>query len=255
MNSVPIRSARHDVADSFNAIQDYYEEQGWTDGLPVVQATEDAVRGDAGHLRRGPVTFPGSNPTAKCPGDPGKNSHKRGDGRMPPRALSSSGGGGTGHHAARLQPWRAARATTGGAAPVIIVNGPIAEQLGINGDSGCFGPGYRANAVIGRALRLVVRNVAGLIPGEMDKATLALPGRFTFCFSRERVPQSVGTAPRGEGARPRREAMVTITAIRAMYPIMETTVERGEGGAEYPGAGYPGRRGSPITTRSAPGRR
>jgi hypothetical protein len=58
------------------------------------------------------------------------------------------------------------QATTGGAAPVIIVNGPLATQLQINGDAGCFGPGYRANAVIGQALRLTIRNMGGLIPGD-----------------------------------------------------------------------------------------
>ena len=58
------------------------------------------------------------------------------------------------------------QAATGGAAPVIIVNGPLTTQLQINGDAGCFGPGYRANAVIGRALRLVIRNMGGLIPGD-----------------------------------------------------------------------------------------
>ena len=86
---------------------------------------------------------------------------------------------------------------------------------------------HRANAAIGRALRLVVRNIAGLIPGEMDKATLALPGRFTFCFAEneERSPWEprhveLGLDPRA--------SMVTITAIRGMYPVMETTVSEGK---------------------------
>ena len=90
------------------------------------------------------------------------------------------------------------QATTGGAAPVIIVNGPLATQLSINGDAGCFGPGYRANAAIGRALRLVIRNLAGLIPGEMDRATLATRGRYSFCFA-ENEPAALGAAPRGVG--------------------------------------------------------
>ena len=110
------------------------------------------------------------------------------------------------------------QATTGGAAPVIIVNGPIAEQLGINGDSGCFGPGYRANAVIGRALRLVVRNVAGLVPGEMDKATLALPGRYTFCFS-ENEARSPWEPRHVELGRDANASIVTVAGIRGVYPL------------------------------------
>jgi hypothetical protein len=118
------------------------------------------------------------------------------------------------------------QATTGGAAPVIIVNGPIARQLEINGDSGCFGPGYRANAAIGRALRLVIRNVAGLIPGQMDKATLGTPGRYSFCFAENeaRSPWEPRHVELGFDAS---SSIVTLTAIRGMYPVMESTVATG----------------------------
>ena len=104
------------------------------------------------------------------------------------------------------------QATTGGAAPAVIVNGPIARELGINGDSGCFGPGYRANAAIGRALRLFVRNVAGLVPGEMDKATLALPARYTCCFAEneERSPWEPRHVDLGL---PPSASMVTLTRV------------------------------------------
>jgi hypothetical protein len=117
-------------------------------------------------------------------------------------------------------------ATTGGAAQVVIVNGPIAKELGINGDAACFGPGSRANAAIGRALRLVIRNVAGLIPGVMDKATLATPGRYSFCFAEneERSPWEARNIQLGytEGS-----STVTVAGIRGVYTIMETTVATG----------------------------
>jgi hypothetical protein len=64
----------------------------------------------------------------------------------------------------------------------IIINGPIAGELGFNGGAGCFGPGWRANATVGRALRLIVRNIALSIPGFADRAAYSQPGRFTFCF-------------------------------------------------------------------------
>ena len=118
------------------------------------------------------------------------------------------------------------QATTGGAAPAVIVNGPLARELGINGDSGCFGPGYRANAVIGRALRLFVRNVAGLIPGEMDKATLALPARYTFCFA-ENEERSPWEPRHEELGLDSSASMVTLMGVRGMYTIMESTSPSG----------------------------
>ncbi|HEY9869646.1 MAG TPA: hypothetical protein V6D08_10810 [Candidatus Obscuribacterales bacterium] len=73
--------------------------------------------------------------------------------------------------------------TTGTAAPAIIVNGPIAQQLGINCETNALGAGNRANATIGRALALVLRNVGGAVPGELDMSTMGQPGKYTFCFA------------------------------------------------------------------------
>ena len=73
--------------------------------------------------------------------------------------------------------------TTGPAAPVVIVNGPIAVRLGLNAGTNALGPGVRANATIGRALALVLRDVGGAIPGELDMATMGQPGKYTFCFA------------------------------------------------------------------------
>lgn len=74
-------------------------------------------------------------------------------------------------------------ATTWFSGPVIVVNGPIAKAIGMNSGINALGPGNRANATIGRALQLVVRNVGGGRPGEVDRATLGQPGKFTCCFA------------------------------------------------------------------------
>lgn len=74
-------------------------------------------------------------------------------------------------------------ATTWFAGPVVIVNGPIARAVGMNAGVNAMGQGNRANASIGRALQLVVRNVGGGKPGEIDRATLGQPGKYTFCFA------------------------------------------------------------------------
>jgi len=73
--------------------------------------------------------------------------------------------------------------TTMFAGPVVIVNGPVARRIGINSGVNALGQGTRANATIGRTLQLVVRNVGGGRPGEIDRATLGTPGKYSFCFA------------------------------------------------------------------------
>lgn len=73
--------------------------------------------------------------------------------------------------------------TTGSAAVCLFVNGPIVKHLAINFDVNALGPGVRANAAIGRALVLVLRNVGGATPGELDMSTMGQPGKYTFCFA------------------------------------------------------------------------
>ena len=73
-------------------------------------------------------------------------------------------------------------ATTYFAGPVIVVNGPIRREIGVNCGRNAFGQGTRANATIGRALQLVVRNLGGGRPGEVDMATLGQPGKYTCCI-------------------------------------------------------------------------
>lgn len=73
--------------------------------------------------------------------------------------------------------------TTGSAAVALAVHGPVSVALGLNAATGCLGPGCRANATIGRALALVLRNIAGARPGTGDMATIGQPGKYTFCFA------------------------------------------------------------------------
>jgi hypothetical protein len=75
------------------------------------------------------------------------------------------------------------QATTHPVAPLLIVHGPIAAELGVHGGSGCFGPGFRANATIGRAIRLILMNVGGAWPGRHDMATQGSPAKFSYCIA------------------------------------------------------------------------
>ena len=72
--------------------------------------------------------------------------------------------------------------TTNAASPLIIVNGPIRQRLGVNCAGGVFGPGYRANATIGRALRLIMINLGGTRAGQISMSTMGHPGRYTYCI-------------------------------------------------------------------------
>ena len=225
MNPLSIQSRRVEVSADFGAIQDYYEQQGWTDGLPVVPATEELVRKM--------LLYYGQDPSTSL----GVVQPRNAEVTLEKVAINAVMAGCRPEHfpvvvaavKAAMQPGfniAGVQATTGGAAPAVIVNGPIAGELGINGDSGCFGPGYRANASIGRALRLFVRNVAGLVPGEMDKATLALPARYTFCFS-ENEARSPWEPRHVELGLDPSDSMVTVMGVRGMYVIMESTSPTG----------------------------
>ncbi|MGH9115512.1 MAG: thioredoxin family protein, partial [Acidimicrobiales bacterium] len=76
-------------------------------------------------------------------------------------------------------------ATTWFSGPVVIANGPLARAVGMNSGVNALGQGNRANATVGRALQLVVRNVGGGRPGGVDRATLGTPGKYTFCFAED----------------------------------------------------------------------
>ena len=75
------------------------------------------------------------------------------------------------------------QATTHPVAPLLIVHGPIAAALGVHSGSGCFGPGFRGNATIGRAIRLILLNIGGAWPGRHDMATQGSPAKFSYCIA------------------------------------------------------------------------
>ncbi len=92
--------------------------------------------------------------------------------------------------------------STGGATIMIVVSGPVAAEIGVNGRENLFGPGVRANATIGRTIRLIQMHCLSALPGELDKSTQGWPGKFGLCFTEnvERSPwepihQSLGYRP------------------------------------------------------------
>jgi hypothetical protein len=169
------------LPDEVDLVEWYYE-QGFSDGLPVVppapaavDATVEAMGGEPEHL--------------EC--------------RVPPRwggltrrvlAINMVMAGCKPEYApvvraamlALCEPafnLNGVQATTHMACPLVVVNGPIATRIGMNGGCNAFGSGNRANATIGRAIRLVLLNVGGGWPGELDKSTLGHPGKYSYAVA------------------------------------------------------------------------
>ena len=168
------------TTDSPEALLAAFCEREWCDGLPIVPPTEERVRAMLG----------------EAPAD-------RSLGAMPPLwrqatleklAVNAVMAGCEPAYfpvvvaavEAMLEPsfnLYGVQATTHPVAPLLIVHGPVAGQLGVHAGSGCFGPGFRPNATIGRAIRLILMNVGGAWPGRHDMATQGSPAKFTYCIA------------------------------------------------------------------------
>jgi hypothetical protein len=118
-------------------------------------------------------------------------------------------------------------ATTNAPAPLIVVNGPVRGRLEINCGAGAFGPGWRANATIGRALRLVCVNVGGAVPGLVSMLTLAHPGRYTYCIGEreEASPWASLAVERGFGRDDSTVAVLAADAPLGVYDHQSRTPE------------------------------
>ena len=104
------------------------------------------------------------------------------------------------------------QATTHMAAPLVIVNGPIAREIGMNGGPNAFGPGNRANATIGRAIRLVLLNVGGGFPPSLDKCTLGNPAKYSYAVCENEAQSPFAPYHVEHGYRPEDSTVFAIAA-------------------------------------------
>ena len=161
---------------------EYFLEKEWTDGFPVVTPTEERVRRMLQGTSRDPDEIIGYVPPA------GEVMSVR-DGAIHalmagcrPEYLPVVLG-------AMEQILRddfnmvCVQCTMHGVAPLMIVNGPHAQQIGLHGGNGCFGPGFRANASIGRAVRLLLMNLGAGLAGKASATVFASPIRYTACIT------------------------------------------------------------------------
>ena len=208
------------------AWNEYAEAQGWSDGFPLVMPTEAAVA-------RFVETVRGDNepiaPIAPRQVVPTKQSLA---------ANAVMAGCRAEYFPAVMAAVRAVLdpdynlhgvlATTHPCTQMVLVNGPLRAELDINCGSNCFGQGWRANATIGRALQLVLLNIGGARPGEMDRSTQGSPAKFAFCFgeNEEESPWEPYHVRRGFGAG---ESVVTTLASEGPHNINAHARNTGEG--------------------------
>ena len=178
-----LQSGAFELPDAVEA-NEFYQDKGWTDGLPIVPPTEERVTACLQAASISPDTIIGIERVRQRPLTAEKvviNAVMAGclPAYMPVIV-------------AILQAMCEERfnlhgstASTGGSAQFIVVNGPIRTALGMNATHNVLSTGNRANATIGRAIRLVLINLLGCVPGQLDRSTLGHPGKFSLCLAED----------------------------------------------------------------------
>jgi hypothetical protein len=171
-----------DAPDDLDRFQSFVLDQHWGDGLPTLPPTPERVA----RLLRGTRRARAEVVATLAP----RNARATVETVAINAALA---GAGPEHLSVILAAVRAVadpafnllavQTTTHPCTPLVIVSGPVARTLGINAGPNALGQGHRANAVIGRALRLVLQNVGGARPGSTDRATLGHPGKYSYCLA------------------------------------------------------------------------
>ena len=172
----------HDVPDDLLAAIDYCYEQGWTDGLPVIPPVVERVQATLLYEGRPAEAVIATHPATGLQ----LTVHAAAANAVMAGCLPEYFPVVVAAFEAMDKPefnFHGSTASTGGSAPLLIVSGDYAESIGMNADVNLFGPGNRANATIGRATRLILRNVFQMIPGISDKSTQGNPGKYSFCIA------------------------------------------------------------------------
>ena len=179
---VRLDSQRIELVDDYDAVQNLYLERGWSDGLPITPPTPERVEAMLAAANLDPQRV-----VAELPPHWGEATVER-------LAVNAVMAGCLPEYlpviiagvAAMSDPafnLYAIQSTTHSCAPLLIVNGPIRQQLGLNSSSGAYGPGWRANATIGRAVRLALLNIGGGYPGVGDMSTQGAPSKYGYCVA------------------------------------------------------------------------
>jgi hypothetical protein len=217
---VELRAARHDYPDHPALVEDYFE-RGWTDGLPIVPPTPESVERFLDFAGLAPDLVLGAVPTRDVVVTAEHAAINAVMAGCRPEYFPTVVAAVRAH----LHEKANCHSTTGtlsGASQLVVVNGPVRGEIGIESRGGCFGPGFRANATIGRALRLVIRNVCRAVPGVFDRASLSTPFRYSFCFGEDEEAKIWTPLHVERGLAPERSA-VTVHSTMIVCEVMDYT--------------------------------
>jgi hypothetical protein len=221
-----IAAARFEAPDDLDAINRLYRERRWSDGLPIVPPTLERVERTLRHTQRARDEV-----VAQIAPGFGAASVERiainavlagCDPEYLPVVIAA-----TEAVASPEFNLQGIQATTNSVAVWVIVNGPVAGKLGVNGAFNCLGQGTWANATIGRSLRLVLQNIGGALPGEMDRATHGQPGKYTFCCA-ENEQANPWEPLHVERGHDREASTVTVVGAEGTMNMNTHTKETGE---------------------------
>jgi hypothetical protein len=209
-----LRSKRYPVGDLAEAIELCFE-RGWTDGLPVVPPTAERVHAmlaAAGLAPQDEIAYITNRRVAVTAEKVAINAVMAGclPAYMPVVVAAVEGIGDP------RWAYHGPGTSTAGAAVLMIVNGPLARALDFNAGDNLFGPGWRANATVGRAVRLVMRNVIGSVPGRLDRGTLGHPGKYTYVIAENETDSPWTPLHVERGLRPE-QSTVTVMAAEAPH--------------------------------------
>ena len=204
------------------ALEDEHElcfSRGWSDGLPVVPPTPVRVLRMLEGTTRDPQEVVGEIPPDNAPCTVEKVAINAVMAGCKPEYLPVV----LAAVEAALEPaftMHGLLCTTWFSGPMVVVNGPVARRIGMNSGVNALGQGNRANASIGRALQLVIRNVGGGVPGGIDRATLGWPGKYTLCFAEDESDPDWQPLSVARGIAPGQSA-VTLFGAGGLSPNMD----------------------------------
>jgi len=161
---------------------EYFFDKEWSDGLPVVVPTQERIDAMLAATPRDPEELIGLVPPLMAPATINAIAQHAVMAGCKPAYLPVVIGAMECLLEDKLN-LILLQATTSAGAPFILVNGPYADEIGLSGGMGCFGPGFRANATIGRALRLIMMNLGGGLPGITALSGFGGPWRYSYCVA------------------------------------------------------------------------
>ena len=219
-------SKRYPGQDLGDAIELCFE-KGWTDGLPVIPPTEARVRAmlEAARLEADhQVAFIEHRAVSITAEKVAINAVLAGckPEYMPVVVAAIEGIGDP------AWSYHGPGTSTGGAGVLVVVNGPISRTLDVNAGTNLFGPGWRANATIGRAVRLVMRNVCGSRPGTLDRGTLGHPGCLSYVIAENEADSPWTPLHVERGLRPE-DSAVTVLAAQGPHQFYNQLSSTAEG--------------------------